>query len=104
MERLPMAKKKSGPNKSDFIRSLPAPMPAADVVAKAKEAGITITAGLVYAVRAAQKKKSAKAGRGAKAAAAAPAKGSSGATHRAEFRRLLILIGLDQGEAFCAEM
>jgi len=55
-----MPKKKTGPNKSDFVRSQPAELSASDVVAKAKEAGLTITPGLVYAVRAYQKSKGAK--------------------------------------------
>jgi hypothetical protein len=43
-------------NKSDFIRSL-ATLPAAQVVEKAKAAGMVIAPGLVYAVRAAARKK-----------------------------------------------
>jgi hypothetical protein len=39
------------PNKSDFIRSQPATLSAAEVVANAKAAGTTILPGLVYEVR-----------------------------------------------------
>ncbi len=42
---------KSEPNKSDFIRSLPATMPVAEVVAKAQEQGLEIRPHLVYMVR-----------------------------------------------------
>jgi hypothetical protein len=50
---MPSAKKTSTktPNKSDFIRSQPATLSAAEVVAKAKTAGVTILPGLVYEVR-----------------------------------------------------
>lgn len=43
-------------NKSEFVRSLPHATPAAEVVAQAKSAGLTISAAYVYAIRAAAKK------------------------------------------------
>ena len=39
-------------NKSKFVRSLPRTMPGVEVVKKAKEAGIKITIGYVYSIRA----------------------------------------------------
>jgi hypothetical protein len=50
---MPRAKKTSTktPSKSDFIRAQPATLSAAEVVAKAKTAGVTILPGLVYEVR-----------------------------------------------------
>lgn len=48
---------KGGPNKSEFIRSIPASTPANDVVKMAADKGIKINAGLVYAVRSADKNK-----------------------------------------------
>jgi len=48
-------------NKSDFIRNQPAKMSAAEVVAKAKDAGIKFTSQLVYNVRDSRKKRPAKA-------------------------------------------
>jgi hypothetical protein len=49
---MPRAKTpKNAPNKSDFIRSQPATLSAAEVVAKAKTEGVTILPGLVYEVR-----------------------------------------------------
>jgi hypothetical protein len=50
---MPRAKKTSTktPSKSDFIRSQAATLSAAEVVAKAKAAGVTILPGLVYEVR-----------------------------------------------------
>ncbi len=55
--------KKDGPNKSDFIRTMPT-QPAGEVVAAAAAKGITITAGLVYAVRSASKGKTPGASKG----------------------------------------
>ncbi len=46
---------------SSFIREQPATMKASEVVAAAKAKGISLTAGLVYSVRQAAKKKAAKA-------------------------------------------
>lgn len=48
---------KGGINKSEFIRSVPISTPANDVVNMAAEKGVKITAGLVYAVRSADKHK-----------------------------------------------
>jgi hypothetical protein len=46
------AKKISKPvNKTRFVKSLPKTMPAKDVVAKAKAAGITLTEMYVYSIR-----------------------------------------------------
>ena len=50
-------RKAGGPNKSAFIRSQPASLKAAEVVAAAKAKGLTITEGLVYAVRSGDKSK-----------------------------------------------
>ena len=56
-----MAAKKIAPkkpvNKSKFVRSLPRTMPGADVVKKAKAAGITISLAYVYGIRAKSKTK-----------------------------------------------
>jgi hypothetical protein len=66
---MPRAKKTSTktPNKSDFIRSQPATLSAAEVVAKGKAQGVTILPGLVYEVR--RKAKAPAKGKGKKAAA-----------------------------------
>ena len=50
-----MAAKKSPKkplNKTAFVRSLPSSMPGAEVVKKAKEAGLAISIGYVYSIRA----------------------------------------------------
>jgi hypothetical protein len=56
-----MAAKKSDstrPNKSAFVRNLPADLSAKEVVAKAKEAGLTLTEAYVYTIRSASKRSS----------------------------------------------
>ena len=49
--------KKSTINKSAFVRALPATMPGAEVVAKAKAQGIKISLAYVYGIRAKTKAK-----------------------------------------------
>jgi hypothetical protein len=67
-----MAPKKSH-NKSAFVRSLPAEMSAKDVVAKAKEEGLTLTESYVHTIRSAAKRKA-----GSTVSAASPRASSSG--------------------------
>ena len=62
-------------NKTAFVRSLPSSMPGAEVVKKAKEAGLKISVGYVYSIRA---KTHAKRRSSAPAAAGAPAKRGPG--------------------------
>jgi hypothetical protein len=64
-------------NKSAFIRNLPAETSAADVVAKAKAAGLTLTPAFVYAVRSKSKAKSGGAPQGARTRAARGGKPSA---------------------------
>jgi hypothetical protein len=45
------AKKKTTPNKSNFIRQQPATLSAADVIAAGKKVGLKISSSLVYMVR-----------------------------------------------------
>ena len=66
---------KSNANKSEFIRSLPSNLPAAEVVKRAKAACITLNAGLVYAVRSNERHKPGRAGAGASKAASVSASG-----------------------------
>jgi hypothetical protein len=68
MLRLSMAAKKTSPkkplNKTGFVRSLPSSMPGAEVVKKAKEAGLQISLAYVYSIRAKSKGKPKTANRG----------------------------------------
>ncbi|MGD0676362.1 MAG: hypothetical protein ABSC94_13165 [Polyangiaceae bacterium] len=56
-----MADKKTSsaktPSKSEFIREQPSSMPAAELIDKAKAAGLTIDTGLIYGVRSREKAK-----------------------------------------------
>ena len=108
-------------NKSAFVRSLPAEMSAADVIAKGKTEGIKLTAAQVYTVRANAKRAggapAGKPGRkpgpkpGAKTAAAikpvarAVAKASSHeGNHEHSFVSLVLDIGLAKAEALLARV
>ena len=62
-------------NKTAFVRSLPSSMPGAEIVKKAKEAGLKISVGYVYSIRA---KTHAKGRSSAPASAASPAKRGPG--------------------------
>jgi hypothetical protein len=90
-------------SKSDFIRSLPADMPAAEVMAKAQEAGITVSKNLVYLVRsktkAGKKPAKGKVGRpkGSRNRAAVAPTGSKGA-FEVQFANLVAEIGLVRAE------
>ena len=66
------AKKNTKPvNKTAFVKNLPQTMPAKDVVAKAKAAGITLTEMYVYSIRS---KSKARKGSGATRGPGRPAK------------------------------
>lgn len=88
-------KKKSAPSgatvsKASFVRSQPTDMPTADVIAKAKEAGITLNAQTVYRHRSSAKTK------GAKKSSASPKKtaaaGASRPNRGAKKSRVLDLV------------
>ncbi|MGO9707900.1 MAG: hypothetical protein ACLQBL_03490 [Polyangiaceae bacterium] len=75
MPAKPKPSSKKPVNKTAFVRSLPSSMPGAEVVKKAKEAGLKISVGYVYSIRA---KTHAKRRSSAPAAAGAPAKRGPG--------------------------
>jgi hypothetical protein len=81
-----MPKKKTAakkPNKSAFIRNFPAGTPAAEIVQKAKAAGLKLSTAFVYAVRS-----KAKAGDGGKKTASTPGrKPSNGGQSASDFVR-----------------
>jgi hypothetical protein len=78
------------PSKSEFIRSQPSTMSAADVVEKAKAVGLTITAGLVYGVRSQSKlKRKAKKSAAKTSAAKKGAAPKAAKTTKADFVRML---------------
>jgi hypothetical protein len=63
---MPKIPSKKTPNKSAFIRGLPAEMPAAEVVEKAKAANLKLTPAFVYAIRSKARTKGAPKRRGGK--------------------------------------
>jgi len=101
---------KGGVNKSAFIRSVPTSTPANEVVKLAAEKGVKITAGLVYAVRSADKNKGGspkrKPGRPPKSAKATGAMATSGTKAAAprsndprhQFIAIAVRIGTDEAQ------
>jgi hypothetical protein len=87
-------------NKSAFVRKLPASMPAKDVVAKAKEQGITLTEKHVYAIRSIAKKKTGskrKPGRPPKSAASPKAAPAKAAAPSGGLDRQVVQLVIDHG-------
>jgi hypothetical protein len=68
----PSRKKKPAMNKSAFVRTLPSSMPGAEVVRKAKEAGLAMSVNYVYRVRSLSHAKATSAKVAPAAAASAP--------------------------------
>jgi hypothetical protein len=108
-----MPKKKSGaaaksPSKTAFVLGLPQDMPVSDVLAKAKEAGITIAKNYVYLIRSKAKSASTR-GAGVKAprtrkpsgrrpGASAPRASSGSGSIEAQFANIVAEIGLARAE------
>jgi len=83
MLHVSMAAKKKSPakkamNKTAFVKSLPASMPGAEVVKRAKAAGLKISVNYVYSIRARSNPKGKRKAKGAPTAAAPPAKRGPG--------------------------
>lgn len=99
--------KTAGMSASDFVRSMPASMKPADVLAAAKAKGIKMSRNLIYAVRTAAKKKvgaapSAVRGRPRKAARAA----AVGAPKRdvSEFKKMALELGISMARQALDEL
>lgn len=88
--------KKSGLSASDFIRTQPMDLTATQVVEAGKKQGLKFSANLVYAVRGAKKKR----GPGKMGAAAAKSAGGS----EAQFRRLVLDLGVSRANALVADV
>ena len=102
---MPRTNKTKSPNKSAFIRSLPRSMPAAEVVAKAKAAGLTLNDKYVYNIRA----KGPKAGRpgrpkGSKNRAKEDQRGQGGGGAQSAFIDLALEIGLSRAESILGRL
>lgn len=92
-------------NKSKFVRAQPSAMSANDVVAKAKAAGISLTAGYVYTIRSKAKAKPGKGGRKRGSTKAASASAAVGAASGVEnlLRAAAAEIGLSRALAILNE-
>jgi hypothetical protein len=99
-----MANKTKAPNKSEFVRRQPTSLSAAEVVAKAKAAGIALTAGHVYTIRAANKRKSGATKAGSGRRPASLGRPSAASTREREFVALVLELGLAQSEAMLARI
>jgi hypothetical protein len=99
-----MPNKTKAPNKSEFVRKLPSTLSAAEVVAKGKAAGIKLTPGHVYTIRAAAKRKddAPRAARGRKPAGSGRA--TAGSPREREFVALVLELGLVEAEAMLARI
>jgi len=102
--------KKAGksPSKSEFVRAHPG-ISAPEVVRLAKEQGITLNDSLVYNVRSQQRKKVEKSGTTETptptSAAAAPAKQLAAKSPlEAQFRALVLRIGLDRSNELLEQL
>lgn len=98
---MPRAKKtaagKPKRSASNFIRSQPSDMTAPQVVEAGAKAGLKFSGNLVYAVRAAARKKKGTAGR-----TSAPRQGAASA--EANLRRLVVELGITRSRALIGEL
>jgi len=106
--RKPSAAKAASPvlNKSEFIRQR-ADKKAAEIVAQAKALGVSMTVGFVHTVRANARRKvaaasGAPAARRGRPAASAPA--PTGSNSEAQFKSLVLRIGLDRASALLRQI
>ncbi len=87
--------------KSAFVRSLPASMPAAEVVDAAKKKGMTLTTGLVYNLRSAAKKSTPKKTKAGSKAAARKGRASTTArlgSAEIQLRNAIAALGITKTE------
>jgi hypothetical protein len=85
-----MAAKKSTPSKTSFVKSLPATMPAKEVIARGKAAGISLTEMYIYSIRSKSKAKAgARAPRGAATSKRATSMGARTRSGGSDLQRLV---------------
>src|SRR4051812_30080258 len=94
--------KKSSVSKAEFVRSLPPSLPAREVIAKAKAAGLSLSSAYVYVLRSSNKKRGAK---GAKSSSGrGPGRPRSDASVEGQFFSLVLDLGLLRAEALLASV
>jgi hypothetical protein len=105
--------KPAKPTKASFVRAIPSSVPAKEVVAKAKAAGMTLSEKHVYVIRSDAKKRSAKkkAGGASKghAASASPATkavahSAGGGSNETNFRKLVLALGIPKAKALVTDV
>jgi hypothetical protein len=110
--------KPAKPTKASFVRSIPSSVPAKEVVAKAKAAGMTLSEKHVYVIRSDAKKRSAKkkAGGASKGHAAAAstshapkavshsAGGGGGGSNETNFRKLVLALGIPKAKLLVTDV
>jgi hypothetical protein len=102
-----MPKKKNAPktpNKTRFVLALPNDMPAADVIAKGKAAGLTLTDKYIYSIRSKARAGSGRVGRPGRPGR--PPKAASGgeSSVSSRFLNLALDIGLSKAEELLANL
>jgi hypothetical protein len=90
------AKRNGGTTKRAFVLSLPADMPAKEVVERASAAGMKLKDTYVYVVRS-----SSRQGKGSRAKTVAAARSAS--STESEFRRLALELGLGKSKELLTE-
>ena len=88
--------------KAAFVRAIPDSVPAKEVVAKAKAAGITISEKHVYVIRSGARKK---AGKGsAEKTGRTRADRAPTSSDEASFRKLVLALGIPKSKAIVADV
>jgi hypothetical protein len=105
--------KPAKPTKASFVRAIPSSVPAKEVVAKAKAAGMTLSEKHVYVIRSDAKKRSAKkkAGGASKghvattsSAAKAVTQGAGGGSNETNFRKLVLALGIPKAKSLVTDV
>jgi hypothetical protein len=93
------AKRAGAVNKSAFVRSLPASLSAADVISRAKQKGIKLSAAQVYTIRANARRKAdgSVAPRRGESAPAVRGRGRRGSAASSESESAFLLMALELG-------
>lgn len=105
--------KPAKPTKASFVRAIPTSVPAKEVVAKAKAAGMTLSEKHVYVIRSDAKKRSAKkkAGGGSSKGSAGPSSlaaksvaSSGGGANETNFRKLVLALGIPKSKSLVSDV
>lgn len=99
------------PTKASFVRAIPSSVPAKEVVAKAKAAGMTLSEKHVYVIRSDAKKRSAKKKAGGASKGHAPAaqatksvSHSGGGANETNFRKLVLALGIPKAKSLVTDV